>query len=355
MNTKLRILLPGLALLLFTFAACDTNDRLPLKVLLAARTVSKLPLVVAYDQGLYEKYGLDIDLRLPDPRNDSEKPTHATHIFAQSWRRLKGIVGEPAWHPDIFVDGHTPNIVKYVERANFPHRIAIAGIDCYARAHIVAQTQFTSLEELKNRRIGISARKDTTTGFMSLLLAKRMGWDPVLDMSIKYDGRNVDDLDHDRVDAIIASETRYAKALKTNYPILADLREWDVALGGNSAMIEEGWLNDPKHREAALRFLRATVEGLAMFHEDRDLALDVIRRWYGISDPAEAKVIYKRGQWLERKPYPCYKGIDNTLEMYDSSELRKYKATDFYDDSLLLEIERSGFIDEIYSAYQKTR
>ena len=331
-------------------AGCGNDDRLPLNVELGGRTVSKLPFVIALDLGLYEKYGLDADVRIPEPAYPDGIRTHSVSLPAQGWRALTRRLGAETWQSDIFVDGHTPNIVKFVERANWPHRVAIAATDCVARAHIVARHGIDSLEQLKNARLGISGRRDTTTGFMALTLAERMGWDPVLDISIMYDGRDVDDLREGRVDAIVASETRYAVALREGFPVLADLSEWGVALGGNSVMVEEGWLDDPTNREAAKRFLKATVEGLALFHTNRELAVDVMMRWYGITDRQEAETIYERGRFLERRGYPCYAGIDNTLALYESSELRKHAARDFFDDSLLRELDASGFIDEVYES-----
>jgi hypothetical protein len=61
-----------------------------------------------------------------------------------------------------------------------------------------------------------------------------------------------------------------------------------------------------------------------------------------------AQTIYARGAWLPRKPYPCYEGYTKTMELYDTNEMRRYKATDFYDDSLMREIDESGFIDALY-------
>ena len=67
-------------------------------------------------------------------------------------------------------------------------------------------------------------------------------------------------------------------------------------------------------------------------------------KWNGITDTDIATHAYERGQWMQKKPYPCYEGIDNTFEMYDSNELRKFKPADFYDDSLMRELDQSGFV-----------
>ena len=314
-------------------SSCSDPDRLPLDVELGGRTVSKLPYVIAYDQGLFEKYGLDVTLKLAPRRNG------------------RGIRANPGgdWRPDIFVDGLTPNIVKQVERARFPDYVAVASNDCIVRNHIIVRDGIESLEDLKGMRIGISGRRDTTTGFAALELARRMNWDPDFDISIQFNGRDVEDLDFDRVDAIMASETRYADALLTDYRVLEDTEEWKVAVGGNSAMADADWLAVDSNREKARRFVQATVEGLALFHNDKALALDVMSRWYGIDDPRILETIYSRGVWMPKKPYPCYEGTENTLEMYDSLEMRKYSPDDFYDDSFVRELDESGFIDNFYN------
>lgn len=324
-------LLVGVGLLA---GGCDSAQRLPLNVELGGRSVSKLPFVIAADQGLYEKYGLDVTLKIIG----SGRPGA---IRANPGRGFSS---------EIFVDGLTPNIVKQTQRADWPAYLALASNDCIVRAHIVADHGFDELADLKGGRIGISARRDTTTGFAVLELANRMGWDPDFDISIQFNGRNVQHLDAGKVDAIIASETRYAVALQRGYPILEDTETWNVAVGGNSVMTTEAWLNEGNNRDKARRFLQATVEGLAIFHNDRALALDVMERWYGIEDAAEREVIYERGQWMPRKPFPCYEGTENTLRMYDSLEMRKHEPEDFYDDAILRELDESGFIDAFYSA-----
>ncbi len=207
----------------------------------------------------------------------------------------------------------------------------------------------THLDELKGKRLGISARRDTTLGFAALSLASRMGWDATQDISLKLNGRDFDALNSGLVDGIVANEIRAAVAMKAGYPVLEDTQKWNVAVAGNSVMVPEGWLETDEHKEIARRFLKATVEGLALFHQDRELAFRVMATWNGITDMDIATHAYERGQWMLKKPYPCYEGIDNTFEMYDSNEMRKYQPTDFYDDSLIRELDESGFIDALYA------
>ena len=329
-------------------AGCGGGDRIPVKVEIGVggRTISKLPFVIAVDQGLFEKYGLDVHLRMPpaDHPGAVEVPGFWTKV------RVKLGLLDPFVRPDILVDGHTPYLVNVTTKSYDPHPVAIAGTDCVVRMHILGRHGLDSLADLKGKRLGVSA-SHTTTGFVALLLAERMGWDPRFDLSI-IAGRDVDDLREGRVDAIVASETRYAEAMPDGFPVLADTKDWDATIGGNSVLVEPEWLADSVHREAARRFLKATAEGLALFHQRPDLVRDVLRRWYGIRDDEYAETMYERGEWTPRVPYPCYEGIRKTMELYDSHAMRQYTPEDFYDDSFVRELEASGFIAALYDGGQ---
>jgi ABC-type nitrate/sulfonate/bicarbonate transport system substrate-binding protein len=332
------------SLLLLTSAslACTDPDLIPVKVTVGARSLSKLPFMIAKDQGLYEKHGVDVQLAMPMPQFEGG-------IEVQTiWIKVAETIGIQESRSDIFLNGHTPEMINRVTQASDPHWLAIAATDCVVRAHIVGRQGIDSLEDLKGKRLGISLGIRANTGMVALMLAQRMGWDPILDISIMLNGRSVSALRKGLVDAIVASEKRFAVARQEGFPILEDTQTWNEHLAGNSVLVKPGWLEKGRNREAARRFLKATIEGIALFHRQRELALQVMARWYGIRDREIAETIYDRGAWIPRKPYPCYEGIERTFEFYDSNELRRYTAEDFYDDSIMREIDESGFIEELY-------
>jgi ABC-type nitrate/sulfonate/bicarbonate transport system substrate-binding protein len=331
---KAAVLLSSLAML-----SCGEPQSLKVIVGLPALSVSKMPFVLAMDQGLYEKHGLTVEMWMPPPGSDSVR------VYADPLTRLWRATGiNTPQAPDIYVDGATPMMVKLTQIAGETRRIAVGATDCVVRAHIIGRKGMASLESLKGKRIGVSASY-STAGFKALLFAKRMGWDPVRDISIMSGVSDIDDLLNGSVDAIIGYEEAYAKAKRAGLPILADTSEWGAFVAGNSINVEPAWLEDPTHREAVRRFLKATAEATALYHQRPELAVQVIENWYGIDDEDLAKTIYTRGAWLPRKPYPCYEGYKKVMELYDSNEMRRYKPTDFYDDSLMREIDESGFLD----------
>ena len=158
----------------------------------------------------------------------------------------------------------------------------------------------------------------------------------------------MDDLRDGRVNALVANERSYAAALQEGFPVLAATSTWGEPMAGNSVIVNPAWLEDPNNREAARRFLQATIEGIALFHQNRELVMGILEKWHGITDRAYAETLYEAGRWIPRKPYPCYEGILKTMEQYDSNEMRRYSPEDFYDDSLIRELDESGFIDRLY-------
>ncbi len=282
------------------------------------------------DQGLYEKHGLDVRFEDARPGLPGGQAGRRRWTVAQA----PGPAGASEAPYDIKVDGWTPYMVRKTIEAREPPLIALASTDCVVRTHIIARPEIHSLEELKGKRIGVSYLR-ATTGFAALLLAERMGWDPVQDISIMLNGRDVAALRTGVVDAIVAAERAYADLKDEDYSILVETKEWNEPIAGNSVLVLEPWLEDPANRDAARRFLMATTEAIALFHQDRELALDVLARWNGVTDRDYGETMYDRGRWIPREPLPRYDGIVRTMELYDSNEMRRFAAEDFHDDSLM--------------------
>jgi NitT/TauT family transport system substrate-binding protein len=338
-----------LVALLTMAVSCGDRELIHMQVELS-RSVSKLPFVIALDQGLYEKYGLDIEVKLEPPEFEGGVRMPSTNLIARIWRKARQLTSEEAlWDPDIHVAGAVNRIAGLATTLRQPHMIAVAATDCMVRTRIVAKQGIERLEDLKGLRIGVSSQR-SNSGYVALLLADRMGWDPVHDISVLEGGNTLDALRDGRVDAFVASERDYAVALQEGFPMIEDMANWQEPLAGNSVNVPADWLGHGENREAMRRFLQATSEGIALLHQDRELVLAILDHWHGISDRKIAEAVYDAGKWIPRKPYPCLKGIEKTMVRFDSNEMRKYTAKDFYDDSLIRELDESGFLDGLYSA-----
>jgi NitT/TauT family transport system substrate-binding protein len=323
----------------------SSSDRMSLRIELGTRSLSKLPYFVALDQGLFEKHGLDVAVYMPQPEFAGGKTTWTKYFYFVTDK-----LGIWDWKPDVIVRGGNSHIVKTVARGGDVTQILLGSNDCIVRTHIIADKGIKSLNDLQGKRIGVSTLEGNT-GFAARVLAEHMGWDPMQDFSMVIESNNLEALKSGRVDAFFSNERSTPAAIDEGYPVLASLSSWgEPPIIGNSVRVKKAWLADPQNREAARRFLKATAEGIALFHQNRELVLEVIGRWYGVTDRSRAEVIYNDGRWTPRKPYPCYKGIDRAIELYDLNSTGHVVPTDFYDDSLIRELDESGFIDSLYSS-----
>ncbi len=349
-----------IAAIMFVLVAtnsCSDHDVLSLTVNARGRAISTIAMVIAKDQGLYEKHGLNVTLLLPPPDNENGRESPS---WIETWRRRVRVrLGYELPAGDISMAGGSPQMLRAIQVFPEPHRILIGSTDCMVRAHLIGRRglEIESLDDLAGLRLG--AGRFGTTGFQVLLLAQRMGWNPSRDIEF-VDARtdSLEALDAGTLDVLFANERTYSRAVEEGYPILFDTAVWNEEVAGNSIAVFPEWLENPTNREAAKRFLMAIAEAISLYHQDRELALQIMDEWNGLRG-AYAERIYERGAWMPRKPYPCPAGLRKSLELYGAPEvqamgfaplpdLEEYSVDEFYDDSIMREIDASGFFDALY-------
>jgi len=200
--------------------------------------------------------------------------------------------------------------------------------------------------ELKGKRLGIS-NDGAMTGFIYRVLAKRMGWTPGKDITIVEQAQRFEDLKAGKADAFVADDRYMALARAEGYPVLADTSAWKQAIAGNGVRVEPDWIKDPKNRDIATRFLKATIEGMAIYMINREETLRVLAKYHGITDRAVANGIYEEGLKMTRNMAPCAQGFRDMFTL-GYGGIDKYTPTDFYDESFIRELDRSGFIASAY-------
>jgi ABC-type nitrate/sulfonate/bicarbonate transport system substrate-binding protein len=320
----------GVGVLLALLTGVQVPQNLtPVKAELVTRAVSKTPVLIAYDRGIYKKYGLDVTLWLPP----GEFP---------------GAIETPGrmQNPEFSIDGGVPMVTAMLAGRG-PKRLAIATNDCEVRFNIVGQKGMRSLADLKGKRLGIS-NDGAMTGFIYRVLAKRMGWTPGKDFTVVEQAQRFDDLKAGKADAFVADDRYMALARAEGYPVLADTSSWKQPIAGSSVRVEWNWIKDPKNRDLAMRFLKGTVEGVAIYMNNRNEAIRVLTKYHGIEDRQVVNAIYEEGLKMSRRMEPCVQGFKDMFALGYPAELQKYKPTDFYDESFMQELEKNGFIDMAY-------
>jgi len=311
------------------------QEKIPLRVRMGDISVNKVPFLIALDEGIYEKHGLDVTLV---PFNAWSAGVLGIEGAQEHIDRGRSVEAE------ISIGGGT-GIRGIANSADHSDRVILATTDHVVRWHVVAREGINSLQDLKGKRIGYSAWGGCT-GYIILMLAQRMGWDPRFDIIPLGGNYGVDPLKNGRVDAFIAYEVPLAMARLAGYKPIFDLRSWNEPHVCSGVWASRAWAGN--NRDTVLRFLKSLTEAIALMKKDRYVAFKAMAKWYRFTDREVQQIIYNGAVEMPRKPYPSVAGIKRAMELYDSAAMRRFKPEDFYDDSFMKELDESGFIDSLY-------
>lgn len=326
------------ALLLFMLAAVPAlGEDQQITLLLGDVSLNKLPFIMAYEEGIYEKNGLNIQ---PLFSRGSVEIIRASGVEIDEKLILaKGVV------PPIKIGGASPTIVRLTTRAGQWDPLILGSTHTTSRWRIIARPGIDSLEDLKGKRIGYSG-VGAVTHFLAVSIAEKLGWDPNLDWSMMGDALGVEALEKGYVDAIVGPELHATMAVDAGYRVIADLGEMNLPVAGSSFLFDREWLKE--HPDEAKAFIKSSVEAVALLKQDKAAAFRTLNKWFQMNDPELLEFFYAEASKLPSKPYPPYAGLERMMEIYDSHEMRKYNVEYFYDDSIIRELDESGFIDSLY-------
>jgi ABC-type nitrate/sulfonate/bicarbonate transport system substrate-binding protein len=318
---------------------CLAQQRIPLRVNMGGVSINKIPFIVADEEGIYEQNGLSVD-QLFTEGSSEDMQRSGMNMPARYSRSPEDDVDA-----QIAITGGVGTVRSRAFSAISEDRIILATTDPVTRWWIFAQPEITRPEQLKGKRLGANG-PGSMTHFIAVVFAQRMGWDPLHDISIMDNAMHHDVLVSRAVDAFVAYEVPHVMALSAGFKPLIDPRPWDVPMAGSGVVASRAWVQ--QNREAVRRFIKSTVDAIALMKNDRTVAFRAMAKWYNIADPEQQQYIYDSSEEMPPKPYPSVEGIRKAMEVYDSNEMRKFKPEDFYDDSFVKELDQSGYIDGLY-------
>lgn len=296
-------------------------------------SINKVPQLVAADQGIYAKYGLDVHQTISA---GAARVAAASGVVVPDGYVDRGGNGTAP----IQVGGGSPMIYSSVVNGR-PARIIVLTQEPMAMDHVIARQGITRIEDLKGKRIGFSG-VGAVTHFSALALAKRLGWSPDRDVTLVGGSATLDALKQDKVDAILVSAMVIALAQNAGFKDVGDLSKYKIPMAGSGIMVDKAYLSS--NRDTVLRFLKADIEATALMQRDRQVFNAALAKWFNITDSATQAGMFAFVNKFEKKPYPSVDGVKEIFAIYDSPEMRKHKPEEFYDSSLVAELDKTGFL-----------
>ncbi len=313
----------------------DKAKPIHLKVSLGDVDITKIVGVVALEQGIYRKNGLDVEQWVT---TGAAKVARGNGVIVPK----QYVQGGAA---DVGIGGGTPLTVSVATNVDANDRVILGSLDHIVHWWIEARPGIKKLEDLKGKRIGYSGY-GAMTHFIALELARRMGWDPVKDVALMSNAISVDNLDNNQVDAFICPGMAMVELKARGIAPLADLGVWKTPIAGSGLVSTRKFVRE--NPEAVRRFMKSIVEAIALMKKDKEVAYGAMSKWYGVGDREKLAANYRVAETMPAKPYPAVDGIKKTMELYDSLNMRMHKVEDFYDDRFVRELDQSGYIDSLY-------
>jgi NitT/TauT family transport system substrate-binding protein len=299
-----------------------------INVAVPAVSLLQSPLFVAIDAGAFKKYGMEV------------------RYIVTGARTIQALVGGSVQ----FAQGVSSRTVPAA---------VLAGADAVLIANFSDKLLFTmhsapeinSLQDLKGKVVGVSGIGGSTD-FATRLALREAGLVPDKDVAIRGVGgapETVAALKAKVIQAGTLSPPSSFVAQKAGFKLLFDMSGLGVDYVSSGLGVRKASI--VSDRQQVKQFLMAMIEGAKILTKDEEFALRVLTKHTRIADREVLKQSYSylRPYFL-KVPYPSPRAIKDTLDVL-AKDLPKAKDADpreFIDNSVLKEIEASGYIESIY-------
>jgi ABC-type nitrate/sulfonate/bicarbonate transport system substrate-binding protein len=316
---------------IMAFAAAVLGQSLP-KVRAAYTSIGIQfdPVYIMKELDLPRKYGLDLDMLFV--------PVSSRAIQA-------ALAGEIQF----ITSGGVANINANVTGADFVGLTATLNTFVFK---IIASPELKKPEQLRGKKVGIS-RLGGASDFSIRYALTHWGLLPDKDVALIQIGGEpeaVMALQKKAVDAVILSEPFATVAMRSGAGMLADLSQLGVKYTMHGFGVRKSYIQ--ANRDVTIRFMKAYLEGIYVFKTNKDVALNVLKKYTRLDDLSLVQTSYDEmsQRLIRRVPYPDREGIQTIIDQLAKTrpQMKNLNPSEFIDPSILKEIEDSGFVKKLY-------
>jgi NitT/TauT family transport system substrate-binding protein len=205
--------------------------------------------------------------------------------------------------------------------------------------------------DLKSKRVGVTRLGGSADLALEFAL-KRWGLQRGRELIVLQTGglpESLAALRSGAVDGAVLSPPNNLLAKKAGLRELVDIGQLGIIFPNTPLSTRRSYIKS--NRDVLMRFLRAFGEGQHRLRTDQDFSMKVLSKYTKTTDPeilAELYRIYGVRYTGQQIPYVRGEGVEEILKGMDSKEARQAKSTDFIDNSLLKEVEQTGFFRKLY-------
>jgi len=229
----------------------------------------------------------------------------------------------------------------------------IAAFANRVQTDLVVRPDIKTAGDLKGKRLGVTSIGGS--GWMSAMLGlEQLGLNPERDhisISAFGDQRVISQaVEQGTINGAAIAGVFTRRLKRSGYHILGELEK--IPLVGTSIVVKTDYLNTQS--ATARNMLKALIEGHAyvLNPANRATVLEIVMKKLGISDATMANDgLDDYVRRVDRKPYVSLEGLRNIQRFMKlrNPEIAEVKLERLIDESILRDLDKSGFIDQAYT------
>ena len=301
----------------------------------AAMSPRTIPLLLAQEQGLFAKQGIEARIVL-----------------------IKGapILVASLISGDLEV-GYTGGTSVLGAAAQGPYLKILSSISSKLTHTMLASPNLKTAEQLHGKRFGIQSMGGTTW-MHTILGLEHVGLDVKRDnISILMIGDSVligQALEAGRVDAAVLDGALARRLINKGFSVIVDLTPFNIPMVNQAVVVAPDFVQ--KRGEIAERILMVLVDSLAftLAPVNKSIVVRTIMRRLQIDDPKVGEEGYQDLLTsIDRKPFPSLEGLRNIRRLMatQNPKAANVKVEDLIDARLIRKLDENGYIEKAALTY----
>ena len=236
----------------------------------------------------------------------------------------------------------------------------LAGADMAILAHtmpavvhaLMVRPDIKRPEDLRGKKIGVSSL-GSLTDFLVRTIAKKKGLNPDRDFTLITIGGS-------ETERVMALKAGVVEATATSHPGYGLARKMGFSMLWDSAKeLDYPWMEITTRRaaiksdrELITQYMKAHLEGIALFKSNREFSIKVIKKVMKLTDDELVNESYDIfSKMFLPTPYPNHPGMKISFEYVamTRNDVWSHKPEEFTDASFVTELDKSGYIKSLYA------
>jgi NitT/TauT family transport system substrate-binding protein len=333
-----RMIFPVLALVIVAvidFHPLPLSAQTKITIGVAAMSPRTIPLLIAQEQGLFAKQGIDARVVLI-----KGAPTLVASLISG----------------DIEV-GYTGGTAVLGAASQGLYLRILSSVSSKLTHSIVANPNLKTAEQLRGKRFGIQSMGGTTW-MHTILGLEHIGLDVKRDdIKLLVIGDSVligQSLEAGRIDAAVLDGALVRRLKSKGFYVVADLTPANIPMLNQAVVVSHEFLQ--KRADVAEKILMALVDSLAytLAPQNKGVVTKSIMTRFHISDSTVADEGYQDLLVsVERKPFPSLEALRNIrrLMAVQNPKAASVKVEELIDARLIRKLDENGYIDKVAAGY----